>query len=214
MLADYHATLTHFAQMYGWDECEPHSDGELYVLRGIKRQEVLTVCQEGDCYHISSAQGELVVPYSGLADALKSIAKGEPAHPTEAPAKTTRRIGHAAFRQHLFNLWGGACAITGVTCPSLLCASHAKPWSVCTDSERIDPYNGLLLEARYDRLFDRGLISFTDAGTILISPSLTSADRLALALSPNLHLRLPLHTQHLPYLQWHRSSVFEHSHQD
>ena len=66
--------------------------------------------------------------------------------------------------------WGGRCAITEVTEPRLLRASHIKPWAKCeTDAERLDVYNGLLLAAHLDAAFDAGLISFTDEGAILFS---------------------------------------------
>lgn len=38
-------------------------------------------------------------------------------------------------------------------------ASHIKPWRKCSNKERLDPQNGLLLTARINALFDCGLIS-------------------------------------------------------
>jgi putative restriction endonuclease len=39
----------------------------------------------------------------------------------------------------------------------MLRASHIKPWSDCSNRERLDPLNGLLLVAHIDALFDNGL---------------------------------------------------------
>jgi len=39
-------------------------------------------------------------------------------------------------------------------------ASHIKPWSACTNEERLDTRNGLLLSALMDKLFDRYFITF------------------------------------------------------
>jgi putative restriction endonuclease len=41
----------------------------------------------------------------------------------------------------------------GLTTRALLRASHIKPWSQSTDSERLDPANGILLAAHIDALF-------------------------------------------------------------
>jgi predicted restriction endonuclease len=60
-----------------------------------------------------------------------------------------------------------------LTAPSdaYLIASHIKPWRSANNQERIDGSNGLLLAPHVDLLFDRGLISFTDEGSLLVSPA-------------------------------------------
>ena len=52
---------------------------------------------------------------------------------------------------------------------SLLIASHIKPWAVSDSEERIDPNNGFILSPLYDKLFDRGYITFTDDKRVTIS---------------------------------------------
>ena len=54
------------------------------------------------------------------------------------------RIGQGAFRKSLIDKWG-SCAVTGLKVPSLLLASHIKPWSRSSDSERLEVNNGILL---------------------------------------------------------------------
>lgn len=54
----------------------------------------------------------------------------------------------------------------GWPCPKS-CASHAKPWAECAnDAERLDVFNGFLLVANLNALFDRFLISFDDTGRL------------------------------------------------
>jgi putative restriction endonuclease len=65
-----------------------------------------------------------------------------------------------------------ACRVTGVSDPRSLRASHIKPWKDCSDIERLNGCNGLLLAPHIDYLFDAGLISFSDNGDLLISPLL------------------------------------------
>lgn len=70
-----------------------------------------------------------------------------------------------------------ACRLTGITNPSLLTASHIKPWRACASSdERLDGMNGLMLTPDADLLFDRGFISFDDSGAVLISTRVDRSD--------------------------------------
>ena len=48
---------------------------------------------------------------------------------TEAPRVVRERIGQQRYRKALEQLWDGKCAVTGVSEPCLLRASHAKPRS-------------------------------------------------------------------------------------
>jgi len=128
---------------------------------------------------------------------------------TEAERLVTQRIGQDIFREALVDYWAGACAVTGIALTPVLRASHMKPWSQCADdAERLNVFNGILLVANLDALFDRGLISFEDSGEISISPRVNAACRDLLQLSSTLRLRL-IAPQHLPFLAWHREYLFE-----
>ncbi len=89
---------------------------------------------------------------------------------TEREAVVLARIGQGRFRDALLERWGGRCAVTGVSVEAALVASHIKPWAHCTNAERLDPDNGLLLVGTLDRLFDYGLITFDGNGRIRVSP--------------------------------------------
>ncbi len=43
------------------------------------------------------------------------------------------------FRQQLLEMWEG-CAVTDVRLPTVLRASHIKPWRFSSNSERLNPY--------------------------------------------------------------------------
>jgi hypothetical protein len=66
---------------------------------------------------------------------------------------------------------------TGITDPVLLRASHIVPWSDCTDEQRLDVHNGLLLSALWDAAFDQGLVSFADDGAPRFGPKLSETAR-------------------------------------
>lgn len=128
---------------------------------------------------------------------------------TEVERVVRQRVGQNKFREAMMGYWGGACAVTGVAIAEVLRASHAKPWADCaTDAERLDVFNGFLLSANLDALFDRFLISFDEQGVMLISSALAEVDLQPLGISSGMKLRWvdPLHQ---PYLLMHRSRLLQ-----
>lgn len=86
---------------------------------------------------------------------------------TTKKALVDARIGQGRFRTDVIKLHK-CCPITGVADSKLLIASHIKAWKAGTNEERLDPNNGLLLAPHIDKLFDRGFISFSDLGEMLV----------------------------------------------
>jgi hypothetical protein len=119
----------------------------------------------------------------------------------------TRGLGQRLFRGGLLKLCEGECAITGVHNPDVLVASHIKPWTLSAQSEKLDPFNGLLLTPNFDALFDSGLVSFEDSGRIIISPALDFGDREKLRVHPDLALRKAPPSSTCQYLEFHRDTV-------
>lgn len=127
---------------------------------------------------------------------------------TEVERVVTQRIGQDIFRSTLLDYWGGACALTGIRETALLRASHIKPWASCdSDDERLNVFNGFLLEARYDALFDQGLITFLEDGEILVSKRLDTVTQQVLQLDMFPRLRW-IASEHMEFLVFHRSHVF------
>jgi putative restriction endonuclease len=117
------------------------------------------------------------------------------------------RRGQGVFRRNVSKIEKG-CRITGIDSHYLLVASHILPWRSCTTaSERLDGQNGLLLTPTIDRLFDRGLISFSDEGDIMISPRMNSKDAALLSLHTQLNVG-PFRKRQKEYLAYHRENVF------
>ena len=117
------------------------------------------------------------------------------------------RIGQGEFRKRVINLWGG-CSVTGINNMGLLKASHSKPWRDCSNTERLDPANGLLLTPNLDHLYDAGLITFDDLGKIVFSSSLSQGDIERLGLDIKMSLR-KLPKGLLTFLEYHRDIVFK-----
>lgn len=116
------------------------------------------------------------------------------------------RLGQGVFRDKCLEL-NPCCPVTGVTFSPLLRASHIKPWAACESfQERLDPYNGLMLAAHIDVLFDQGWISFENNGLMLISTELEKNVAMQFSLS-NKKIK-PFPEASYVYLNWHRNKVF------
>lgn len=78
------------------------------------------------------------------------------------------RVNQAFFRKMVLSNYDQTCCITGLNNPDLLVASHIVPWS--RDSKnRVNPMNGLCLNALHDRAFDRGLITVSPDYKVWVS---------------------------------------------
>jgi hypothetical protein len=130
------------------------------------------------------------------------------------------RRGQGEFRTNV-EFVERSCRLTGITNPSLLIASHIKPWRLCGSAqERLDGMNGLLLTPDADHLFDRGFISFEDNGEILVSPRADPADlrrlgfdqlvseRFGVAEAPAVWRTHGFAARQSSYMAYHRSQVF------
>lgn len=127
---------------------------------------------------------------------------------TEAERVIVQRVGQDLFRNALLDFWQGRCCVTGLAVPSLLRASHIKPWAKCaSDNERLDVFNGLLLAPHIDALFDGGWISFSDQGGLQISKQLNSVARRQLGITTEWSIQ-ELTPSHSMYLMYHREQVF------
>ena len=88
----------------------------------------------------------------------------------ETIVQAKRRVNQNYFRNRLKENYGNKCCLTGIRIDKLLVASHIKPWAACEDRhDRLDPRNGLLLNALHDRAFDSGLITLDKGLRIVVS---------------------------------------------
>ena len=121
---------------------------------------------------------------------------------------TNIRIGQNSFRNRLLEECT-FCPFTNVNDPKLLIASHIKPWVASDDQEKLDPKNGFIFTPTYDTLFDKGLISFNDDKTLLISNWLSEENKRFLNISENMIINhLPLDEHRCSYLKYHRDFIF------
>jgi hypothetical protein len=140
----------------------------------------------------------------GIESNIKNIRDDTTIELTEKIELIKARKGQGTFRQKLLRYWKDCCAVTGYKKPEMLFASHIKPWSVSSNAERLDPFNGLLLTPNLNQAFDRGFITFDEDGVLAVSPLLTEPETLGIASG----MRVVLQPQHRPFMAHHRKHVY------
>lgn len=127
---------------------------------------------------------------------------------TQRQALILARRGQGLFKQRV-SRYERHCRITKVDHPTHLVASHIKPWRESDNEERLSAGNGLLLTPSIDHLFDRGFISFTDDGDVLVSPV---ADEVSLQRMGVLTKKPPsvgrFSSDQKYFLEYHRREIF------
>ncbi|AGY41393.1 hypothetical protein mflW37_3260 [Mesoplasma florum W37] len=118
-----------------------------------------------------------------------------------------RRIGQNKLRDETFKIFK-KCQISNIENKNLLVASHIKPWKISNSLERMDVNNVLLLSATFDKLFDRGLISFTKEGELLFSKKLSDNDKKVIIKQVK-NTKINFNEKTLKYLQYHYEFVFK-----
>ncbi|ASJ76210.1 HNH endonuclease [Granulosicoccus antarcticus] len=157
---------------------------------------------EAFCEFISATlcKSELQIDLDEINDNSKKLSA------TDIQALVLARRGHGPWKESLREHCG-CCFLTGCTIEKLLIGSHIKPWSQSTDVERLDSFNGLLLRADVDALFDAGLVTFMDGGEIKVSSGISEKEYKMLPFDLDLRIKI-LNSKHLPYLEFHRKYVF------
>jgi len=129
--------------------------------------------------------------------------------------EVVRRIRREAAQQAKFRrellMESQSCPITGITDERLLVASHIKPFECCeTLREGYDPKNGFVLSPLYDKLFDRGLITFTDDRCLRVSSWLAPEDQCRCSVVNGAqYASLPIDDDRVTYLAYHRDHIFK-----
>ncbi|MGC4041202.1 MAG: HNH endonuclease [Flavobacterium sp.] len=124
------------------------------------------------------------------------------------------RVNQSFFRKTVLASYNQKCCITGITLPELLIAGHIIPWSHNVDN-RVNPSNGLCLNALHDLAYDKGLISITPDYEIKLSDKLLHSfkkDETELFFSPYENKKINLPTKFLPkkeFLDYHVNTIFQ-----
>ncbi len=91
----------------------------------------------------------------------------------EREAVVRLRVNQQFFRAAVLSAYDFRCCVTGLAVPELLVASHILSWAG-SPAHRVDPRNGLCLNALHDRAFDRGLMFIGERAEVRFSAGLRS----------------------------------------
>ena len=116
------------------------------------------------------------------------------------------RVNQGYYRDLLLQKYK-KCCLCGISNNRFLVASHIKPWASSTPAEKVDAENGLLLCPNHDKLFDSGMITFDEHGTIIVSDEISSMDQLLLNIREGMTLQLT--SKMKKYMDYHRRNVFK-----
>ncbi|MGB4848383.1 MAG: HNH endonuclease [Saprospiraceae bacterium] len=78
------------------------------------------------------------------------------------------RVNQSFFRNSILASYNNTCCITGIKQPELLVAGHIKPWSI-DEKNRLNPQNGIAINALHDKAFESGLLTITPDFRIKVS---------------------------------------------
>lgn len=132
---------------------------------------------------------------------------------TESVANVKVRRVQSFFRRAVMVSYQNKCALSDVTQPELLVASHIIPWR-SDESRRADPTNGILLNSFYDKAFDSGFITFDKDMRLVASSHLRQAEYPEF-IETNV-INLQGQSLNLPYrfspddsaMEYHRNNIF------
>lgn len=87
------------------------------------------------------------------------------------------RVNQQFFRKSILASYNNTCCITGIQQPEFLIAGHIKPWGI-DEKNRLNPQNGIEINALHDKAFETGLITITPDFRIKISSVLKKQSKI------------------------------------
>jgi len=127
---------------------------------------------------------------------------------TEKELLIKARVGQGRFRDDLLEKYNKQCIISKIDDTRILIASHIKPWSVSDNNERLSSSNGLLFSPTFDKLFDRGFISFKNDGSIKLSYHFSERNFNILGLEDSAKYPIKANDEMKMFLDYHRDVIF------
>lgn len=127
---------------------------------------------------------------------------------------TRIRINQYFFRLTVLAAYNFRCCITGLPMSDLLVASHIIPWAK-DEKNRLNPRNGLCLNALHDKAFDKGLITISSEYKVILSKKIKSfmKDDAAMVFFKKFeNNRMFMPNRFLPdseFIDFHRQHIFQ-----
>jgi putative restriction endonuclease len=124
-----------------------------------------------------------------------------------------RTVRNRQFRKRVLDVYDSRCALTGmklINGGGRAEAQAAHIMSVEAGGPDVVT-NGIALSGTVHWMFDRGLISLSDEGEILLSRKINDIEGVEKIIYPDRRARLPsspVKRPHVRYLEWHRAECF------
>lgn len=140
-------------------------DATVNIIEGMEEEDKSTWMHFNENWEKLAYESEnKIIDLENKVNNITEFPKGK-----ERESIVKARINQTFFRNAVLTSYQNKCCITGLPFVELLNASHIIPWA--TDgTNRLNPHNGLCLNALHDRAFDRGFITVNTNYIINISP--------------------------------------------
>lgn len=116
------------------------------------------------------------------------------------------RIGQGKFRNEVLERFLNSCAISQIDQSEILEACHIKPWINSTDDEKLDKYNGILLNRNLHKLFDLGFITIDYDYNVICSQFVT--DKVKREMKPISNEMKLILKKSEDYIDFHRKYLY------
>ena len=107
---------------------------------------------------ILAFESEMLLKQKQESKSVKPVSQVKEGKEKERIVKT--RVNQSFFRSTLLASYNNKCCVTGISNSEFLIASHIVPWSV-NKKNRLNPRNGILVNALHDKAFEFGFITIT-----------------------------------------------------
>jgi putative restriction endonuclease len=194
-----------------------NSDGRLNNGREIQSIRPISNEDFNRIVGLGLVEEEELLPREEDDEPLLSVVHEEPA-PWEGPVDraillVNRKVRNRQFRKRVLDVYDRRCALTGMKLINGGGRAEAQAAHIMS-VEAGGPdvvNNGIALSGTVHWMFDRGLISLSNEGDILLSRAINDVEGVEKLIYPDRKARLPASPTlrpHSRYLEWHRGSRF------
>ena len=188
-----------------------NADGKFNTGRGVQSIRAIADDDFDRIVALGTVDSEELLPRVESDVPTENVVREEPwLGPFEREtALISRTIRDRQFRKRVLEAYDARCALTGMRlingggraetqAAHIMSVEHKGP-------DRVD--NGIALSGTVHWMFDRGLISLSDAGDILLSNKINDIEAVEKLIHPNRRAWLPANESlrpHVRFLSWHR----------
>ncbi|TGX52936.1 restriction endonuclease [Sphingomonas gei] len=194
-------------------------DGRLDDDRAVQPVRTLSRADLDRILEFGLVKEEALLPRTDASEEMTLAPRvAEDVTPWQGPIDRTtmlvnRTVRDRQFRKRVLEAYGSRCALTGMKLLNGGGRAETEAAHIMSvdagGPDAVD--NGIALSGTIHWMFDRGLISLSDAGDILLSRKINDLESVERLIFPDRKARLPKAAAHRPhprYLNWHRSSCF------